>query len=718
MPGSGSRTATRRRSAFAVTLTAVAAVTVALFGQQVTPRTAPQPSSSQGATPVFRSGVNIVLVDVVVRDKKGEVVKGLTANDFDLFEDGKKQDIVSFAFEEVSNNAQPVESAAMFSSAASNATPVAVGGVPIVAAPGSADATPVPLTSEDVAGHRLLTLLFDTSSMQPEDVQKAVDSAQKWVDSQMTSSDLVAVASIGSSLQVLADFTNSKEKVASVLAAFSAADGTAFADVDASTASTDDANNTSSDDTTTVDASAQELDTFNNDVRLRAIKTLAEALAPIQQKKAILYFSSGMQRSGTDNQVELRAAVNAAVRANVAIYPVDSRGLQAIVPGGDARQGSRGGRSAFSGQAVAQQFTQLQAQQETLTTLAADTGGTAFTDTNDFGEAFAKVTKDISSYYILGFSSTNTTKDGRFRRLTIRLKSKLDAKVEAREGYYADRDFTHTAKGDREVQLQEQLMTQIPATDVPLFVTAGWFRLAADRYYVPVSLAVPGSAVPPSPDKVTLDVAGFIRDERGAPVGRIRDTITVPPASTGDLASRQVLYQTGVTLPPGRFSVKLVVRENTTGQMGTFETPIIVPELKQAPVKVSSLVLSTQLQNVGARKTASPLVRDGVEVVPNLTHIVSHDQKLYFYYEVYDPTVEAGELQVRTSLAFYRGRVKVFETPVVERTTLDAADRKAAIFQFEVPAENFKPGLYTCQVNIIDEVAGRFAFPRLELYVR
>jgi len=703
----------RAVAASALALALAASPTRAVvFGQQA--------SAPQNDRPAFRSGINLVLVDVVVRDKKGEIVRGLTANDFDLFEDGKKQDIVSFAFEEVSNKAQPVENAAMFSSAAPSGTPAVAGGVAIVtapAAPASADSAPVPLTSEDAAGHRLLTLLFDTSSMQPEDVQKAVDAAEKWVDSQMSSSDLVAVASIGSSLQVLTDFTNSKEKVQSVLAAFSAADGTAFDAVDASTASTDDANNTSSSDTT-VDASAQELDTFNNDVRLRAIKTLAEALAPIQQKKAILYFSSGMQRSGTDNQVELRAAVNAAVRANVAIYPVDSRGLQAIVPGGDARQGSRGGRNAFSGQAVAQQFTQLQAQQETLTTLAADTGGTAFTDTNDFGEAFAKVTKDISSYYILGFASTNTTKDGRFRRITIRLKNKSDAKVEAREGYYADRDFTHTAKGDREVQLQEQLMTQIPATDVPLFVTAGWFRLAGDKYYVPVSLAVPGSAIPPSQDKITLDVAGFIRDERGFPVGRIRDTMTVPPASAGGLASRQVLFQTGVTLPPGRFSVKVVVRENTTGQMGTFETPIVVPELKQASVKVSSLVLSTQLQNVGARKTASPLVRDGIEVVPNLTHIVSHDQKLYFYYEVYDPTLEAGEALLRTSLAFYRGRVKVFETPVVERTQLDAADRKAAVFQFEVPAENFKPGLYTCQVNIIDEVAGRFAFPRLEMYVR
>jgi hypothetical protein len=129
-------------------------------------------------------------------------------------------------------------------------------------------------------------------------------------------------------------------------------------------------------------------------------------------------------------------------------------------------------------------------------------------------------------------------------------------------------------------------------------------------------------------------------------------------------------------------------------------------------------VLSTQLQQVGARKSSSPLVRDGVELVPNLTHIVSRGQKLYFYYEVYDPAQDGGMPQLRTSLAFYRGRVKVFETPVVERTMIDAADRHAAVFQFEVPAASFKPGLYTCQINVVDEVASKFSFPRLEIYVR
>jgi hypothetical protein len=537
--------------------------------------------------------------------------------------------------------------------------------------------------------------------------------------------------------------------------------------VDASTMSTDDATNTATTATTTVDASAQELDSFNNDVRLRGIKTICDGLLSIQQHKAILYFSSGMSRNGQDNAVESRAAENACSRANTSINPVDARGLQVVVAGGSARQGSRGGVGAFSGRGVAQQFASLAAQQETLQSLAADTGGTAFTDSNDFGVAFDKVERDISAYYILGYSSTNTKLDGTFRKIEVRLKPKLDVKLTAREGYYADKDFANSGKTDRENALQEQLLMSIPATDVPLFVTAGYFRLAtADAcgnqvgfggrpggppgggqgggagrgggagtgrpggpggpggftpscYYVPISVAVPGDAVPVSQTNQLLDIRGFIRDERGETFATIKSTITVPPSAKDTIASKQVLFQTGAPLPPGRYTAKIIVRENTTGQMGTFEIPVTVPDLARSPVKLSTVILSTQLQNVaGHPKTLSPLVRDNVEIVPNLTRVVNQDQKLYFYYEVYDPTMADGAPQIRTSLAFYRNKTKVYETPVIERTSLDALDRKAEVFEFAIDADMFKPGVYTCQVNVIDEVAGTVAFQRFDMAVR
>ena len=112
-------------------------------------------------------------------------------------------------------------------------------------------------------------------------------------------------------------------------------------------------------------------------------------------------------------------------------------------------------------------------------------------------------------------------------------------------------------------------------------------------------------------------------------------------------------------------------------------------------------------------------MRDGVQLLPNLTHVVDRSQRMYVYCEVYDPAVsEDTTPHVRTSLAFYRGNVKVFETPIVERTVIDDANRKAAVFQFELAAGSVPAGLYTCQVNVIDAVGGGFAFPRMTLLVR
>ena len=673
----------------------------------------PAAQQQQPRPPVFRSSRVLVSVDVVVRDRHGNIVKGLTAADFEVREDGRPQEVQTFSFQEIADAAEvkPIETATLLAGVEEK---VAQG------TPAASEAVEKPMTSQELAGRRLIVLLFDTSSMQPEDVQRAIDSANKYVSEQMSPVDMIAVATVSSTLDVLHDFTGDRARVAQTLARLGWTEGTATPPPDAATAATDELTAAATEEEA-VTSEAAELDMFNNDVRLRALRTLAEALAPLEQKKAIIYFSAGMQRSGQDNQIELRTAINAAVRAHVSIYPVDTRGLQAVVPGGDATQASGRGQSLFSGRGVRQQFSRLAASQDTLTSLAADTGGRAFTDTNDFGEAFSRVRRDMSAYYLLGYSSSDPTRDGRFRRIQVRVKTE-GYRVESRAGYFAERDFAHTSRTDRETQLQDQMFSAVSSTDLPVMVSGGFFRLAADRYYVPISVAVPGHAVPVKSEKeeVSLDVLGMVADEQGRPLGRMRETLKFPGSASANLAGKQVLYSSGVTLPPGRFSVKVVVRENTTGKMGSFETAITVPELKQAPVKVSSVVLSTQLQQGARGRNANPLTRDGVQLVPNLTHVVGKDQKLFFYYEVYDPVETAGEggPQVRTSLAFYRGKVKVFETPVIERVALDAADRKAAIFQFEIPAGSFTPGLYTCQINIIDAAAGRFAFPRLAFYVR
>jgi len=382
----------------------------------------PSAQTSQTKKPVFRLNTAIVSVDVIVRDDKGGVVRGLKAEDFEIDEDGKAQEIRSFSFQEIKDKpANAVETVDVLAGAkdklAEDMRTAPSTGSATTAAP--AEEAPKPMSSEQLAGRRLIVLLFDIASMQPEDVQRAVDSATKFVDKNMTAADMVAVATISTQLDVMNDFTSDKTKVSGSLGKLGYKNGTATPPPTADTVATDEA--LSQDDTSSQDTS--DMDMFNNDVRLRALKALAESMSPIEQTKSIMYFSSGMQRTGEDNQVELRAAINAANRAHVKIYPVDARGLQAVVPGGDATRQSGRGSSMFSGAAVTQQYTAMNASQDTLGSLASDTGGRAFLDSNDFMPAFEKVQRDMSAYYLIGYATSNVNKDGRFRTIKVRVKN-------------------------------------------------------------------------------------------------------------------------------------------------------------------------------------------------------------------------------------------------------------------------------------------------------
>ena len=456
-----------------------------------------QPVAQQQPAPVFRANLSLVSVDVIVRDRDGKVVKGLTEKDFVITEDGRPQEVRTFTFAEIKDgpaSTGPVNLlAGVEEKVLSNALPSPAKPAATVATP-----APTPMRSEDLAGRRLVILLFDTSSMEPEDVQRSVDSARTFVSTEMSSSDLVAVATVSTALNVLSDFSGEPAKVMAALNQLAYSEGTDTPPPGFSTVAIDEA--AAAAEETAVDAEAAELEMFNNDMRLRALRTLAESLQPIEQKKAIIYFSTGMERSGQDNQVELRSAINAAVRANVSIYPVDIGGLQAVVPGGDARRASGRGQALFSGRGMASQFAQLAASQDTLVSIAADTGGRAFTDTNSFGEAFRRVQLDMSAYYLLGYSSSNPNKDGRFRRIKVSLANEdTGYSVEARSGYYADRDFAHTSRSDREAQLFEQLLSPVSLTDLPVIAQAMYFRLTPEKYFVPLAVSVPGSAVPVTP---------------------------------------------------------------------------------------------------------------------------------------------------------------------------------------------------------------------------
>jgi VWFA-related protein len=653
----------------------------------------------------FRTETDIVLVNVTARDRDGKLVKDLKSEDFTVLEDNKAQKVSSFDTE----NTDAMPATQIEQTKLLDLKP---------AAPQNRTSN-----ADYFKDRRAIILFFDLSAMQPDEIERAVTAANNYVDKQMAPADVVAVVSLGSSLTVNQDFTSDKDSLRKALDHLNVGAGEGFES--GSTGTTEGTSDTGQ--AFTVDDT--EYNIFNTDRRLEALRAIASRLASVNQKKSLIYFSSGMERTGIENQSQLRAATNAAVRANLSIYTMDIRGLQALVPGGEAQQASLRGTAPYSGRSTQNQLNSNFSSQETLVTLAGDTGGRAFLDSNDFGRVFRGVQEDTASYYVLGYHSTNTARDGRFRRITVKV-NRPGVKLEFRRGYYAPADFRHTAREDRERQLEEELDSELPTTDLPVYLSTAYFRVAENRFYVPVSVVVPGSEIPflrsQDQDKATLDVIGVVTDEGKRPVSQIRDTVKLTIPTATEVRRKNVQYNAGLTLISGNFHLKLVVRENETGRMGSFETDLTVPAFTNRTLKMSSVVLASQMRPE-KRKSGNPLVRDGSELIPSVTHVFSSGQQLYLYYEVYDPgRAESGNsengnkpgIRVLSSVAFFKGNVKAYETSLLEAKDVSVPGRHAASFQLDVPLSKLQPGFYTCQVNVIDDAAGRFAFPRLALLVR
>jgi VWFA-related protein len=693
-----------------------------LTAQQPAPP--PQPPASQGRIEV---STELVLVNLVARDKKGNFVRDLKKEDFTLFEDGKKQDISTLDFENVDEMATAGAAEATVSGSAGQGTLLRAG-----------KKSPPTLDARD---RRLMLFFFDFSAMDPEQIDRSVDAAKKFVETKMQPADLIALVSLATNMRVDLDFTDDRSKLAAALAAYSSGQGQGFDN--GTTGSAEGGAETGG----AFTADDSDYNTFSADRKLLALQSIMQALGKLPQKKSLIYFSNGISQSGVDNQSALRATTAAAVKANVSIYSLDIRGLQAFPPGGEAQSASLHGQSAYSGASVLNDLNGNAASQDTLATLSSDTGGKAFFDSNDFSGVFSQVQKDSSVYYVLGFMSNNPLKDGRFRRLKV-VVNRPDLKLDYRAGYYAGRDFEHLNRADREQQMEDELEAQLPRVDVPLFAGAAYFRQDDSHYYLAVSLVIPGSQIPfvteKDKDSATIDIIGEVRESGKFPVGHLRDTVKLAVDSTRQVRRKNVQYNTGFVLAPGSYHLKFVVRENQTGRLGSFETDVQVPDLRKRPLKMSSVVLSSLRTTATTSKKngPNPLVRDQMETVPNVTHVFTADQHLYLQYEVYDavkgkapaavpangqtdaakaapPEKPARDsIRVLTSIEFLQGATKIYESKPIMANEVTAPERKAVIFQVDLPLQVLKPGLYLCQVNVIDDVAGSFSFPRFPLLIR
>ncbi len=688
----------------------------------------------QGKDSTFTLSVKSQLVTetVVIKDKGGKFIPGLKAEDFTVTEDGAPQKIRVFEHETLPVDAQPL--------------PVA-----------SADDEQIKiykrLTSTSFAAEgdkrqyknrRLLAFYFDMTAMRPDDQLRALSAAEKFVRTQMTEADMVSILRYGGgAVDVLLDFTADRNRMLSILETMIVGEGQGSAE------GVDDSS--SADTGAAFGQDSGEFNIFNTDRQLSALQTAARMLGQMNEKKVLLYFASGLRLNGNDNQAQLHATVDAAVRSGVSFWPVDARGLVAQAPLGDATQGSPGNQSMYNGTAAQAGNDRFQQSQDTLYSLAADTGGKAFFDNNDLTQGIVRAQKAVSDYYLIGYYTTNTAQNGHFRKVKITVPETLNASLDYRLGYYAGKEFGKFNGTEKERQLEDALMLGDPVTDLTIAMEVNYFQLNRAEYFVPVTVKIPGRelalAKRSGNEHTVIDFVCEIKDEvGGTTVQNVRDNVDVKlsDASAAELAKRPVEYSTGFTLLPGRYNIKFLARDNETGRIGTYQTSFAIPNLNKETKRlpISSVVLSNQRvdthqalfntmkgKDQAKNDAADPLVNSDGKLIPSVTRVFRVDRTMEVFLQAYvgstvspgaaNPAITAASgatLQATSAkplvafVDFFRNGSKVSETRPVQAMSLAESRLGVTPVNIKVPLAGMQPGEYQCQVTVLDAAGHRAAF--------
>ncbi len=675
-------------------------------------------AQNPGGTVTFTSATQLVVETVVVTDKSGSPVLGLTANDFVVTENGVPQTIKVFDFQALPK-----------APASAMTVPADPEHIHIFDKLGKAHISPETAGSVKYKDRRLLALYFDMTAMQEAEQMRALNAAKQFVRTQMQTPDLMAILRYsGGSVDVLQDFTDDRNRLLSIIGTLIVGEREGL-------------------DTSTTDASAadtgaafgqddSEFNIFNTDRQLAALQTAATMLGQLNEKKSLIYFAGGLRLSGMNNQAQLHATVNAAVRAGVSFWPIDARGLVAEAPLGDATKGSPGGVGMYTGASALAVTSNFQQSQDTLFALASDTGGKALLDFNDLTKGIVQAEQAVTSYYVIGYYTNNGALDGKFRRVKITLASGVAAKLDYRQGYFAGKEFAKFTAVDKERQLEDALMLGDPITELTIAMEVNYFQLNRAEYFVPIFVKIPGRELAlvkrRGGEHTLIDFIGEVKDDYGTTISNVRDKVNVKlsDATAAEWAKRPIEYDTGFTLLPGKYTIKFLARDDETGRIGTYQASFVIPNLakEEKRLPISSVVLSSQrvdfkdaLYNAIKDKAqkeepANPLVEDGQKLIPSVTRVFSKGRPMSVYLQAYEPGAETNR-PLLAFVSFYRDQAKIWETPAI-RVTAGLANRLRTMpIKVEVPLDVLKTGQYDCQISVLDSAGQKAAFWRAPIAV-
>jgi VWFA-related protein len=622
----------------------------ALSAQQ--PASPPASVAITSQTPTFKLGVNDVDVDVVVTDNQGGAVRGLTQSDFRVFEDGRPQDISAFSAVEI-----PTEQ------------------------PSDPKPTPPPdvVSNADPFEGRLYVMLIDDLHTKPEDVPRLKAVAQQFVRDDLAATDLMSVMHTTRSTVVHQAFTSDKPLLGAAI------DRTSGLDV---------TRQLSQDDGYSFD----EMQATDARSTLATLQDVVGRLANVQtRRKTILLLSGGIDYDirnlvpndggqalsnvepgartssnqwGVAVMDAMRTAVDAAMRANVAIYSIDPRGLAAA-----------GGLG-----------------QDSLRALAAETGGAAVVGRNDFGPALQRIVTDNSSYYVLAYPGTEH-RDGRFHKIDVQV-NRPGVTVRARHGYIAPKSNAKGAadKADQSAWIRDALDRPIPYSNVTLDLFAAAFMDTPKNASVLFGTELRGRDLELT-GADTVQIAYEAIDGTGKTFGAQTETVTL----NLKLETRARIEHTGIrllnriSLPPGSYQLRVAARGGS-GRLGSVVESLVVPDFTK-PLVLSGLVLTSTTASATPTPKADDALRAVLPAPPGALRSFPQTDTLAFYAEAYDNETGAPHVvDLRAVVTDDSGRA-LFNTAETRTSSELGSAAARSGFSARVPLNGLPAGSYTLTVT-------------------
>lgn len=646
---------------------------------------APQESTIQPPV-TFRSEINYVEVDARVLDAQGAFVPGLTAADFQVMEDGKPQKVDAFSFINI-----PVERQAR----------------PLFAkAPIERD------VADNITGYdgRVYIIVLDDQHTHPLRSQRLKAAARQFVQRYMGANDTAAIVYTSGRSDVAQEFTNSQRRLLASVDKFMGRKLRSTTlerlDEEARTRGTRQQGDR-------IDDPFDQERAMMARTTLDSLRNLSNYLAGISgRRKAIIYFSEGVDydiydifsTSGGASAVlqASRDAVAAATRANVSIYGIDPRGLGAgsddLIEVQDTPQDAslNLGLSSFG--------NEVQRSQDSLRVLSNETGGFAVVNRNDMATAFERVVADNSAYYLLGYYSSNEKRDGRFRKIEVKV-TRPGLSVRSRKGYVAARGRADTKDDGRTApELRAALSSPLPTSALPLALAAAVFKGGDGKGAVVISTLMAARDLELVEKDGTfnnnLEVVVTAADYGGKsfPGDRATLTLALKPDSVQRLRAGGFRILNAIDLPPGRYQLRVAAREANTKRAGSVTYDLDVPDFSKEKLSISGLALTSATSGlIPTARPKDPLAKMLPGPMTTYRDFVQGDE-LALFAEIYDNTKQPHKVDIEASLRAEGGQA-VFQTRE-ERDSSELAGGPGGYgFMARVPLKDVPPGLYVLRVS-------------------